>query len=206
VTAHQTFVRLTNEKTGQEVIFVAEEEAGSSLYRFDLDVGARSKDFKHLSGKYSVDLIVGDAVVENPISWTLADVVLTFQEDPIVSAGKQSLYAKKPEISHMFREPEKRPPTVVSNCFTALLLLPIFILFALWIKIGANISNFPFSVSALGFHIGLAAIFALYLCYFLHLNMFQTLRYLSFIGIPTFLFGHKLLSGIASRSWKQKDH
>jgi len=35
ITAHQTFVRLTNQKTKQEVIFVAEED-GASAYRFDL--------------------------------------------------------------------------------------------------------------------------------------------------------------------------
>ena len=36
VTAHQTFVRLTNVKTKQEVIFVAEEEPTGSTYKFDL--------------------------------------------------------------------------------------------------------------------------------------------------------------------------
>ena len=32
---------------------------------------------------------------------------------------------------HLFREPEKRPPTVVSNTFTALILSPLLLLFAL---------------------------------------------------------------------------
>jgi len=152
-----------------------------------------------------MDLIVGDAVIENPISWNVADVQLTFHDDPIVSTGNQYLYSKKPEIKHMFREPEKRPPVTVSNLFTGLVLVPILILFILWLKIGANISNFPFSLSAIGFHAGLVAIFGLYLCYFLHLTMFQTLRYLGLIGIPTFIFGHRLLSGIAARGWKPKD-
>lgn len=35
ITAHQTFVRLTNQKTQQEVIFVAEED-GAGAYRFEL--------------------------------------------------------------------------------------------------------------------------------------------------------------------------
>jgi hypothetical protein len=35
ITAHQTFIRLTNQKTRQEVIFVAEED-GAGAYRFDL--------------------------------------------------------------------------------------------------------------------------------------------------------------------------
>jgi oligosaccharyltransferase complex subunit delta (ribophorin II) len=197
ITAHQTFVRLTNTKTKQEVIFLAEEDSGSS-YKFDLDVGAKAKDFNNLAGKYTADLIVGDAVFENAISWTVADVQLKFQDDAIEPAGDKYRYAKKPEIKHLFRELEVRPPASVSSLFTGLVLLPILILLALWMKIGANISNFKFSLSALGFHLGLAAIFALYLCYFLHLTMFETLRYLGLIGIPTFLFGNKLLSGIAA--------
>lgn len=34
-------------------------------------MGAKAKDFNSLSGKYILDLIVGDAVIENPILWTL---------------------------------------------------------------------------------------------------------------------------------------
>lgn len=35
ITAHQTFMRLINQKTKQEVIFVVEED-GAGAYRFDL--------------------------------------------------------------------------------------------------------------------------------------------------------------------------
>jgi len=31
------------------------------------DIGAKSKDFNNLSGKYTMELIVGDAVIENPM-------------------------------------------------------------------------------------------------------------------------------------------
>jgi oligosaccharyltransferase complex subunit delta (ribophorin II) len=198
ISAHQTFMRLTNQKTKQEVIFVAEDD-GAGVYRFDLDIGAKSKDFNYLSGKYTMELIVGDAVIENPITWNMADVQLTFSEESVSSTPDQYRYAKKPEIKHMFREPEKRPPAAVSNLFTGLVLLPLLILVILWIKIGANVSNFSFSLSTIGFHLGMTGIFALYGCYFLSLNMFTTLRYLAIIGLPTFLFGNKLLSGIAAK-------
>jgi oligosaccharyltransferase complex subunit delta (ribophorin II) len=198
MTAHQTFVRLTNVKTKQEVIFVAEED-GSDAYKFDLDVGAKAKEFNSLSGKYTMDLIVGDAVIENPVSWTMAEIQLTFHDDATSTTSDQYRYSKRPEIKHLFREPEKRPPVVVSNLFTGLVLLPLLILVICWLKIGVNISHFPCSLAAIGFHVGLGAIFGLYACYFLHLNMFVTLKYLGLIGIPTFLFGNKLLSTIAAR-------
>lgn len=57
----------------------------------------------------------------------------------------------------MFREPEKRPPAFVSNLFTGLCLAPVLLLFILWAKLGVNISNFPFSFSAVIFHLGLGS-------------------------------------------------
>lgn len=204
ITAHQAFVRLTHVKTKQDVIFVAEEE-NDSTYKFDFDVGAKSKDFLSLSGTYNMELVIGDSVIENPISWLLGEVKLTFHDDPVSAPSKEDQYMKKPEIEHIFRKPEKRPPKTVSTLFTGLVLAPVLVLFILWLKIGVNISNCPFSLSALGFHAGITAIFCLYGFYFLHLTMFQTLRYLGLIGIPTFLFGHKLLSGIAAKGGKQKD-
>jgi len=194
---HQAFVRLTKENTDQEIIFVAEADA-SSTYKFELDVGANAKDFGYQSGKYAVELIIGDAVVENPFSWNLAEVSLTFPEGPESKSEDPYRYAKKPEIKHMFREPEKVPPAVVSNLFTFLVLSPLLLLVIMWIALGANVSNFPFSLSALGFHLGLAGIFGLYYCYWLTLDMFVTLRYLGMLAIPTFLFGNRLLSGIAA--------
>lgn len=58
-------------------------------------------------------------------------------------------------LQHMFREPEVRPPLVVSNLFTGLCFAPVFLLLILWTKLGVNISNFPLSLSALVFHLGL---------------------------------------------------
>ncbi|ESO11151.1 hypothetical protein HELRODRAFT_116895 [Helobdella robusta] len=196
--AHQTFVRLLNQKTNHEVIYVAEED-GQETYKFDLNIGLKGKDFNGLSGRYLVDLIVGDAIIENPLSWTLADVKLTFSDDATPPASDPYLYSAKPEIKHMFREPEKRPPSTVSAFFTGLVLLPVLILLVLWIMIGVNVSNFPLSLFALMFHIGIGAIFVLYGLYFLRLNMFETLKYLSIIGLPTFICGHRTLSSIAAR-------
>ncbi|XP_049588540.1 dolichyl-diphosphooligosaccharide--protein glycosyltransferase subunit 2 [Syngnathus scovelli] len=194
LTPHQTFVRLHNQKTGQEVVFVAEPDA-KGLYKFELDAAERKTEFALISGTYSLYLMVGDATLENPIMWNVADVVLKFvDEEAPATIQPKTLYAPKPEIQHLFREPEKKPPTVVSNAFTALILSPLLLLLILWIKLGANISNFSFSPSTLLFHVGHAALLGLMYVYWTHLNMFQTLKYLAIIGAVTFLAGNRMLA------------
>ncbi|CAD5114667.1 DgyrCDS3716 [Dimorphilus gyrociliatus] len=196
--AHQTFVRLSNIKTKEELTYVAESDKASS-YKFDLDVKANAKDFGYKSGKYTVDLIIGDAVIQNPISWTVAEVQLSLGDAPPAKASSTIQYKKKPEIKHLFREPEKRPPVIVSTAFTFLCLAPLGVLLVAWMILGINVSNMPFSISALGFHIGLGGIFVLYYWYWVSLSMFTTLRYLAVLGLPTFLFGNRLLASIAAK-------
>lgn len=62
---------------------------------------------------------------------------------------------------------------------------------------GINFGNIQISLWALGFHVGLAAIFGLYFVFWLQLNAFVTLKYLALVGVPTFVCGHRLLHGIA---------
>lgn len=95
--AHQTFIRLTHTPSGREIAFVAEADAADQ-YKFDLDVGAKAKEFGYLSGTYSMDLIVGDAVIQNPISWNLADVAVSFPENPVTSDDVDYRYKPRPEI------------------------------------------------------------------------------------------------------------
>lgn len=194
LTPHQTFVRLHNQKTGQEVVFVAEPDS-KNVYKFELDTSERKLEFDSASGTYTLYLIIGDATLKNPILWNVADVVIKFpEEDAPSTVLSKNLFTPKQEIQHLFREPEKRPPTVVSNTFTALILSPLLLLFALWIRIGANISNFSFAPSTIIFHLGHAAMLGLMYVYWTQLNMFQTLKYLAILGSVTFLAGNRMLA------------
>ncbi|TNN78587.1 Dolichyl-diphosphooligosaccharide--protein glycosyltransferase subunit 2 [Liparis tanakae] len=204
LTPHQTFVKLHNQKTGQEVVFVAEPDS-KSLYKFELDIAERKSEFNSISGTYSLHLIVGDATLENPILWNVADVILKFMdEEAPVAIQPKTLYVPKPEIRHLFREPEKKPPTVVSNAFTALILSPLLLLLILWLKLGANISNFSFTPSTVLFHVGHAAMLVLMYIYWTHLNMFQTLKYLAIVGSLTFLAGNRMLAQKAVKRLEKK--
>jgi len=91
---------------------------------------------------------------------------------------------------------------VVSNVFTALCLAPLLIMLGGWMRIGVNVSAFPMSLSAVGFHLGLGAIFGLYYYFWLQFNMFTTVKYLVMLGVVTFLCGNSMLVGVAARRKK----
>ena len=214
VVPHQVFTIFKNRETSQEVVFVVEPEevpqlegGGSTasdgkitVFKFDLNLGARAKDFDSTSGLYDVSLVIGDASISNNILWKVASIKLSFTS--IVKPASiwfgatwtKVHYGPKPEITHVFRSPEKRPPTVVSDTFTFLVTVPPFFLLAiLWARIGINLNGFKPSLSGLIFFSSLGAIFTLYFLFWLQLDMFTTLKYLSGLGIIAFLSGHSLL-------------
>jgi len=195
---HQAFVRLANKETGAEIVYLAKAD-NNKVYAFDLDISGQAKEFGGQSGLYTASLILGDSTVTNPISWILGDIEITFSEKE--DAAGPSIYSTKPEIKHLFREPEPRPSKLVSDMFTLICLSPFFIMLILWIKLGVNVNNFPVTLVSIGFHAGLGAIFTLYMYFWLQLNMFTTVKYLVLIGVVTFLCGNSLLAKIA----KNKD-
>uniref|UniRef100_A0A182NHK5 Dolichyl-diphosphooligosaccharide--protein glycosyltransferase subunit 2 n=1 Tax=Anopheles dirus TaxID=7168 RepID=A0A182NHK5_9DIPT len=206
ITVHQAFVMLRNQETHQEIIFVAETDS-SKAYKFEMDVGARAADFGHKSGLYEVRLIVGDALLSNSFQWHLADVELKFAVSETKPSTVDAASASRkplPEIVHQFRAPEKRPPRFVSDLFTALCIAPLVILFGLWMKLGVNVKNFPLSLGAVGFHLGLGAILVLFGIFWLRLNMFETIRYLIPLALITFICGNRMLRKIARGSGSEK--
>ncbi|XP_077293027.1 oligosaccharide transferase delta subunit [Arctopsyche grandis] len=194
---HQTFVRIYSKAMDHEVIFVAELES-LKTYKMEVDVGSVADKFNYNSGLYGMEVIIGDAIISNPIRWIVAEVNLKFAT---ANEAKPSPVVRdvKPEIFHMFREPDARPLRLVSDIFTALCIAPLLILFILWAKIGINVRNFPFSLSALGFHLGFGSILGLFIIFWLRLTMFETIRYLLILGLVTFICGHRLLSNIATK-------
>ncbi len=201
VKVHQAFILLEAQSDGSEIIYVAEQDSNGA-YKFDFDVNSKAKEFGRKSGKYNLWLVVGDFVISNPIKWNLAVLNLQFPspvegEAARAAASSSADNKPKPEIRHLFREPEKRPPAMVSNAFTILCLVPFAIMIIAWMKLGVNISAFPFSLFAVGFHVGLGAIFGLYYYFWLRLDMFTTLKYLVMVGVVTFMCGNKMLVKIA---------
>lgn len=198
---HQAFVRLEHKETGEEIVYVAEIDSFQS-YKFEMDVGARSADFGHRSGLYALELIVGDASLSNSFRWLVTDVQLKFGQKPTAASAEQLKRATQPEIKHLFRVPEPRPARLVSDLFTCLCIAPLLVLVVLWSRLGVNVSNFPCSASAFGFHAGFGAILTLFGVFFWQLNMFETIRYLVPLALVTFIFGNRLLRSIAAAGTK----
>ena len=100
MSVHQAFVSLTHVASGAEIHFVAEAGIDKN-YKFDLDLAASAADFNSKAGEYSVAVIVGDAVISNPVSWAAATININFPE--VEDEKVAGPYDVKPEITHMFR-------------------------------------------------------------------------------------------------------
>jgi len=201
LSVHQAFVIFVHESTKQEIAYVAEPEATTSGYTFDLNLKTHAKEFSGVSGKYNVRLILGDASIKNPVNWHFADVDLNIPSvKPAELPKSQTIdYNAKPKITHLFREPESRPPNFAADIFAILCAIPLLIVILSWLRIGINFGNFPISLWPLGFHAGLTAIFGLYFVFWLQLNMFVTLKYLTFLLVPTYFFGQRLFSTLVAQ-------
>ncbi|CAF1488594.1 unnamed protein product [Adineta steineri] len=181
-------------------VYAEPTDGDNSLYKVEVDLTTNANDFQHQSGTYELNLMVGDALLQNGFSWKIKDTIqLSFHEESAADKDHSSFYSAKPEIIHQFRADEKRPPTIVSLVFSALTLLPLLVLLVLWVTLGFNLSGLPLGLSPLGFHISHGAVFALMFFYWKYLDMFQTIRYLALVSIPLFLFGHRLLAILAAR-------
>lgn len=193
----QAFARFTHSQTQAEVFAGAEVEAGN-LYRLDIPIRDMANDFSSHNGLYSLHIDVADGNIDNPLSWHVADVDLSFANG-VDTISPRADSASKPEIHHKFREPEKRPPKLVSTVFVVLALFPMLLLWILWGRVGVNLSNMPIGLSTLVFHGSLIGVFVLYYQFWVRLDMFQTINYLAAIGCVLFISGNFLLRTIASR-------
>ncbi|KAE9460641.1 hypothetical protein C3L33_07396, partial [Rhododendron williamsianum] len=209
---HQAFLKLRHE-TQVEHIFVL----GNSGKQFEilLDFLGLVDKFFYLSGRYDIQLTVGDAVMENSYLLELGNIDLDLPEPPEKASGAPPQpvdlylrYGPKAEITHIFRSPEKRPPPELSLAFFALVLLPILGFVVGLLRLGVNLKNFPTATVsatfAILFHLGIAAVLLLYVLFWVKLDLFTTLKALSFLGIFLMFVGHRALSHLASASAKLK--
>ncbi|XP_030029149.2 dolichyl-diphosphooligosaccharide--protein glycosyltransferase subunit 2 [Manduca sexta] len=198
VLVQQAFVRVGSAQApDHETIFVAEPD-NTKAYKVELNVGSIAKHLNHMSGSYSLTMYLGDSAVSNPIAWPVGDVQFNFGKDAnalgeVLSKPRKSYSGALPEISHVFRSPEARPARLVSDVFACACAAPLLLLLVLWARLRINFAHFPFTPSALIFHLALGGSLGLYAVLWLQLSMFEAMRYLLPLALITFLSGHRLL-------------
>ncbi|XP_031284403.1 dolichyl-diphosphooligosaccharide--protein glycosyltransferase subunit 2 [Pistacia vera] len=209
---HQAFLKLRHESKVEHIFVV-----GNSGKKFQiiLDFLGLVEKFFYLSGRYEIQLTVGDAVMENSLLQDIGYIELDLPEPPEKASGPPALpvdpysrYGPKAEITHIFRAPEKRPPQKLSLAFLGLTLLPFIGFLIGLLRLGVNLKNFPASpvpaTFAILFQLGIAAVLLLYVLFWLKLDLFTTLKALGFLGVYLMFVGHRILSHLASASAKVK--
>ncbi|KAK1945391.1 Dolichyl-diphosphooligosaccharide--protein glycosyltransferase subunit 2 [Phytophthora citrophthora] len=215
VVAHQAFLRFTHATEKTETYFVLTANAGLT-HSTTLQFAALSKKFGYNSGKHHLELILGASTFEKAIVWDLGNVELQLgaapPETPSPLYKKHLLYESDttlkalPEIKHVMREQDPRPPVVVSLAFMGAVLVPLLFFLLFVARLGLNMKRlFEGSVFVFGcvFLVSLGGILALFGLYWLELTMFRTLGYLSILGSVNLWSGHLTLKRLAESPAKK---
>jgi oligosaccharyltransferase complex subunit delta (ribophorin II) len=200
----QVFAQLTSPK-GKQGIFVFTSNDNSNTYTSKLDLGsAEVADELGGSGKYTVDVIVGDALLLKAASWRVGTFDVTLPATG--SSAAADPFTPKPEISHLFRVDEARPTRVIALLFTAIVLLPLVVLLMNLLTSSFSwsfTSNSDF-LSFVTFHGSLFAILALYIWYWISLNIFQAIVFAAPLTLAAIVAGRGLLKSLHTKSSKSK--
>ncbi|VDL96744.1 unnamed protein product [Schistocephalus solidus] len=163
---HQVFIQLTHDKTRQSITYICEKTSSVGGYSFKLIPDNVASDFDYLYGIYSMDLIVGDALLTNALVWRIADLDVHLPIDDSSLRGlREPDIAQQSVASASSRKRSQQSPLIGRGPSKAKPELEHTFI----------------------------SIFALYLWYWIELNMFTTLRYLLVIGLVTLFAGNRLL-------------
>nr|VDC83122.1 unnamed protein product [Brassica rapa] len=217
---HQAFLKLKHESQVEHIFLVKTSGKKAELV---IDFLGLVEKLYYLSGKYEIQLTIGDASMENSLLSNIGHIELDLPERPekaplpsLQPTDPYSRYGPKAEISHIFRIPEKLPAKQLSLIFLGLIVLPLIAFLIGLTRLGVNIKSFPSSVgaatSALLFHGGIGAVLLLYVLFWLKassqklvlLDLFTTLKALSLLGVFLLFVGHRTLSNLAAASNKLK--
>lgn len=215
VKPHQAFVKLTHIETGSSAFYVGSSDgqldsSTSSLgskYVVSVPLNEEAETFEHLSGDYTLSILVADAYVNAPYEWIVGSMSLTF---PAKIVKDMPLYTRSllhtsdntltalPEIVHQNRPPAKRANSLFATVFTALACAPLvaFLLFVLSTQ--PNIKRLR-SFWSVAFVIMVAAFLLLYALYWLAVPLFsfyETIQYLCFMTPALLVVGGYALQDI----------
>lgn len=210
---HQVFVRFTHAATGTSSYFVgvAEGSLGDSIvgtkYRVAVALSKETQTFMHLSGAYTLSILVSDVAYAQGIEWVVGTAELTF---PAKAAATYPLYTKPlmyesdntlkplPEIVHQMRPADKRASSFMATVFTLGVIAPLVVFVGYMLSLGPNLKRLQ-SLSSFLFVGCMVAVIFLIVGYWLGLegvSFYDTIRYLCFLVPITMLVGSSAISSI----------
>nr|CCA16092.1 conserved hypothetical protein [Albugo laibachii Nc14] len=213
----QAVLHFTHQMHKNDVYFALESsKTQPANLKVSLQFASLSKTFQYHSGSYNVRVILADVSFQKPIVWDLGTLeVLLATAAP---SATSRLYAKPllhesdttfkalPEIVHIMRTQEPRPPVIVSLLFSGAVLLPLigFAGFVVGSRYNAK-KLFKSHIFAYGvvFLASLVAIMGLYALFWVRLTFFHLLGYLSFVGSVFVISGHATLKRLAELQVKK---
>jgi len=194
----QIFAKFKSSKGKGKVGFaVFSNQDNSHTYTAKLDLGsAEVADELDGSGKYSVEILIGDALVLKPLSWSVVTLDLTLPSLPS-SHQRVDPFAHLTEIHHTFRPDEQRPARIIALLFTVIVLLPLAVLVLKLMSSSTMI--IPPSIDRIQlflFHGSLLSILILYFLYWVRLNIFQAMIFLIPLSLSALVSGRYLLKSL----------
>jgi oligosaccharyltransferase complex subunit delta (ribophorin II) len=203
---HQAFLKARHADSGV-ASFVAAAALPNGTLTWKLTSAHIAKQIGAYGGPFSLQVLLGDASLPTPLRIELGTVrvghlPLPSGEQPAAPVATQAIVAHaapKPEITHMHRIPDRRPPSLMALVFTALTFVPLAALLAYIRAIGGNLKGFTGAVAASGtvFHGILAAFLALFALFWIRLNLMQTLPAVAVLGAAACVSGYVHLNQVS---------
>jgi len=215
----QVFVALTDAATGEQVSFPA--KLVDKLHKLDIPLTRAALGplgpLQHASGNLDLFLIIADATIQNPVRWHVCSIRVTLRPPPVDRILSDQLLGHPstrlppssplPDITHVFRVPEKRPPHHISLFFTALIIACFALLVLSLPALGANMRGFPAAgpeaMFAMVFVASLAGLMFINVLFWLHLNLVQTFKLLVPISAVASYSGHRALAYLSGAATKK---
>ncbi|KAG6919819.1 hypothetical protein DXG01_000323 [Tephrocybe rancida] len=201
VQPHQTFLRFYDQKSGEEGIQPIRVTNGGKA-KFELNMAKPPLSLPPTSeAPLKVSLLIGSPL-HSPLTVALFDLVVPASQPAPVHPDEPSFHPL-PEIHHTFRSEQKLPPKPISMLFSAVVLAPWLVLFALWSQVSIRVPHL-FSPSILPFIATLGAFEGLLVWYWVDLKLGQVLSYGAVLGLVTIFAGKQALSKIGDNRINRK--
>ena len=206
----QAFLRLSNIAVPSKAAYISASSVGDSL-EADISSANIEDQVGTLGGKYQATILIGASQPKAAIEWAIGELTVLHRpgpdgnQPPVSLSAFESVSKPKPEIEHMHRVPEKRPPAIISLAFTLVAIAPTVAFVLVAIQLGANLKGLKASnvVYTVVFHGGIGAILATYVLFWLRLNLMQTLPVLLVLEALTLGVGR--LSAARSAGGEKED-